>query len=384
MHNNRVKNYSNHIAIIGAGISGLALACILKEANIPVVTFEKSSDVSDYGAGISISPNGIKVLKHLDIYNEIVSVSPKPNKAVFFSNEKKINSFDIDVITTSRQVLYRILFNKYMSLGGEILFDHEVCDVDFDKVELKLSGNKSFKVRHIAACDGIKSLCRKKIDCYKEPVYSGYSVWRAIVEKKQENTHTFLGPNHHIVTYPISDSKISFVAAIKTTKKYQESWRSSGTYEDLKDDLVLGNKDSYSFINENTPLFKWGVYIRPHIKNIKYKNLTLLGDAAHPIVPFIGQGGCLALEDAFIFGNLLIKYDCDINKTQNAYEILRIKRIKTIADMSLKQGRLNHFTNPIIVFLRNFVIKRFPSLAIRSVKEKIWNYDPEEEIRNFK
>ena len=322
--------------------------------------------------------------KHLGIYNEIISVSPKPNKAVFFSNEKKINSFDIDVITTSRQVLYRILFNKYMSLGGEILFDHEVCDVDFDKVELKLSANKTFKVRHIAACDGIKSLCRKKIDCYKEPVYSGYSVWRAIVEKKQKNTHTFLGPNHHIVTYPISDSKISFVAAIKTTKKYQESWRSSGTYEELKDDLVLGNKDSYSFINENTPLFKWGVYIRPHIKNIKYKNLTLLGDAAHPIVPFIGQGGCLALEDAYIFGNLLIKYDCDINKTQNAYEVLRIKRIKTIANMSLKQGRLNHFTNPIIVFLRNFVMKRFPSLAIRSVKEKIWNYDPEEEIRNFK
>ena len=52
-----------------------------------------------------------------------------------------------------------------------------------------------------------------------------------------------------------------------------------------------------------------GVYIRPHIKNIKYKNLTLLGDAAHPIVPFIGQGGCLALEDAYIFGKLLIKYD---------------------------------------------------------------------------
>ena len=134
MHNNPVNNYSNHIAIIGAGISGLTLACILKKANIPVVVFEKSSDVSDYGAGISISPNGIKVLKHLDIYNEIISVSPKPNKAVFFSNDKKINSFDIDVITTSRQVLYKFLYKKYMSLDGEILFDHELCDVDFDKV----------------------------------------------------------------------------------------------------------------------------------------------------------------------------------------------------------------------------------------------------------
>ena len=384
MHNNLVNNYSNHIAIIGAGISGLALACILKEANIPVVVFEKSSHVSDYGAGISISPNGIKVLKHLGIYNEIISVSPKPNKAVFFSNDKKINSFDIDVITTSRQVLYRILFNKYMSLGGEILFDHEVCDVDFDKVELKLSGNKTFKVRHIAACDGIKSLCRKKIDCYKEPVYSGYSVWRAIVEKKQKNTHTFLGPNHHIVTYPISDSKISFVAVIKTSKQYKESWKSSGTYDELKNDLIFSNKDFYSFIDKETPLFKWGVYIRPHIEKIKYKNLTLLGDAAHPIVPFIGQGGCLALEDAYIFGNLIIKYGSDINKIQNAFEALRNKRIKTIANMSLRQGHLNHISNPVIVFLRNSVMKFFPSLAMRSVREKIWNYDPEEEIRKFK
>ena len=105
-----MNNYSNHIAIIGAGISGLALSCILKKANIPVVVFEKSSGVSDYGAGISISPNGIKVLKYLNIYNEIISVSPKPKKAVFFSNNKKINSFDIDVITTSRKVLYKFLY----------------------------------------------------------------------------------------------------------------------------------------------------------------------------------------------------------------------------------------------------------------------------------
>ena len=70
-----------------------------------------------------------------------------------------------------------------MSLDGEILFDHELCDVDLDTLELNFSGDKTFKVRHIAACDGIKSLCRKKIDCYTEPVYSGYSVWRAIVKK---------------------------------------------------------------------------------------------------------------------------------------------------------------------------------------------------------
>jgi len=384
MHNNLVNKYSNHIAIIGAGISGLALGCILKKADIPVIIFEKSKDISDYGAGISISPNGIRILKNLKLYDEVVAVSSNPRQASFYSSNKQINSFHIDVVTTSRQVLFKSLYKKYISLDGDILFDHKLCDANYDDLELHFSNNTSYKVKHVAACDGIKSICRKKFESNNEPVYSGYSVWRAIVEKKQKNIKTFLGPNHHIVTYPISDVKVSFVAAIKTPKKYKESWRSPGTYEELKDDLLLGNKDSYSFINENTPLFKWGVYIRPHIKNIKYKNLTLLGDAAHPIVPFIGQGGCLALEDAYIFGKLLIKFDCDINKTQNAYEVLRIKRIKTIANMSLRQGHLNHISNPIIVFLRNFVMKRFPLLAMRSVREKIWSYDPEKEIRNFK
>ena len=84
MHNNVVNNYSNHIAIIGAGISGLALGCILKKANIPAVIFEKSKDISDYGAGISISPNGIKVLKNLELYDEVVGASSNPKQADFY------------------------------------------------------------------------------------------------------------------------------------------------------------------------------------------------------------------------------------------------------------------------------------------------------------
>jgi len=379
-----MQNYEDFIAIIGAGISGLALGCILKKADMPVIIFEKSTDISEYGAGISISPNGAKVLKYLNLYDEIISISSNPKQADFFSNDKKINSFDIDVITTSRQVLYKSLYEKYISLDGQILFEHKLCDANFDDLELNFSNNRSYKVRHVAACDGIKSICRKKIESNNEPVYSGYSVWRAIVEKKQKNTQTILGPNHHIVTYPISESKISFVAAIKTPKKYKESWKSIGAYEELKNDLVSSNKDFYSFINEETPLFKWGVYIRPLLKNITYKNLTLLGDAAHPIVPFIGQGGCLALEDAYIFGQLLTKYNSDINKAQNAFKVMRVKRINTIASMSLKQGQLNHISNSIIVFLRNFVMRHFPSLALKSVREKVWNYDPVEEIRDFK
>ena len=383
VHNYQMDNYRNYIAIIGAGISGLALACILKKANIPVVVFEKSKQVSDYGAGISLSPNGMRVLKELDIFNEVVSVSANPNQASFFSGNKKINTFDVDVVTTSRQVLYKSLYEKYKFLNGEILFDHELSNVDCINLKVSFTNNKEYKIAHIAACDGIKSLCRQKNELESEPIYSGYSVWRAVVEKNQKETKTFLGPNHHIVTYPISNSKISFVAAIKTSKQYKESWRTVGTFKELKEDLPTSDSSFYAFINEDTPLFKWGVYIRPIIKNLKYKNLTLLGDAAHPIVPFIGQGGCLALEDAYIFGNLLIKYNSDFAKAQNVYELVRKKRIKTVMNLSLRQGSLNHISNPFIVFLRNLVMKYLPSLAIRSIKLKVWNYDPREDIKNF-
>jgi salicylate hydroxylase len=265
-------------------------------------------------------------------------------------------------------------------MGGEILFNHELLKPDVENLKLHFCNNNSYKVRHIVACDGIKSICRHSIESQTDPVYSGYSVWRAIINKKQENIRTYLGSNHHIVTYPISASQISFVAAIKTDKKYKESWRIAGTLNELKEDLALSDTNHFSFITEKTPLFKWGVYIRPMIKNIQYKNLTLLGDAAHPIVPFIGQGGCLAMEDAFIFGNLIIKCNSDISSAQSSYEKLRMKRIKMISKLSLRQGYLNHLSNPLVVLIRNLVMKYFSFLAMRSIKSNVWDYDPQKDI----
>ena len=86
-----MDKYHNHIAIIGAGISGLALGCILQEAKIPVVIFEKSNEISNYGAGISISANGIKILKNLRIYKDVLEQSSNPKKAVYYSNKIEIN-----------------------------------------------------------------------------------------------------------------------------------------------------------------------------------------------------------------------------------------------------------------------------------------------------
>ena len=378
-----MDNYRNHIAIIGGGISGLALGCILQEAKIPVAIFEQSSEVSNYGAGISLSPNGIKILKNLRIYQDILERSANPKNAVHFSNNKQIKSFDVDVITTTRKTLYEVLLNKYIQLGGEILFNHKLRSIGINNSELHFLNNITYKVKHIAACDGIKSICRNQILPKDNPVYSGYSVWRSIVDKKQDNIETLLGPNHHIVTYPISSSKISFVAAVKTNKEYIESWKAPGSLEELKLDLPISAYHFLSLLDDRSTLYKWGVYTRPAPRSLCFENLTLLGDAAHPIVPFIGQGGCLALEDAYAFGKLICSYKGDIKNSQMAYENLRLPRIHKIKSLSERQGYLNHIKNPILVMVRNMIIKYAPSIGMYSIKQ-IWDYDIDKALSKIK
>ena len=374
-----MKDYSNHIAIIGAGISGLALGCMLKKANIPAIIFERSSVVSNYGAGISISPNGRDVLSYLEVDEVISKLSGNPKKALFFSNEVKITSIPSNVITTSRKILYKSLLEKYLQLDGDILFDHELIDIDCENINIFFSNNSSFNVQHVVACDGIKSSVRaKQMPGSKDPSYSGYSVWRAIIHRRQENIETHLGPNYHIVTYPVDESRTSFVAAIKTSKAYAESWKAKGSLEELKEDLPQESEIINSIFKEGDELYRWGVYTRPNITDLYSKNITFLGDAAHPIVPFIGQGGCLALEDAYVFGKLASKFRNNFKKIQYSYQKIRLKRVIKIKNESERQGFLNHLSNPVLVYSRNMYMKYTPIISSRI--KKIWTYDPDKEI----
>ena len=374
-----MKDYSNHIAIIGAGISGLALGCMLKKANIPAIIFERSSVVSNYGAGISISPNGRDVLSYLEVDEVISKLSGNPKKALFFSNEVKITSIPSNVITTSRKILYKSLLEKYLQLDGDILFDHELIDIDCENINIFFSNNSSFNVQHVVACDGIKSSVRaKQMPGSKDPSYSGYSVWRAIIHRRQENIETHLGPNYHIVTYPIDESRTSFVAAIKTSKAYAESWKAKGSLEELKEDLPQESEIINSIFKEGDELYRWGVYTRPNITDLYSKNITFLGDAAHPIVPFIGQGGCLALEDAYVFGKLASKFRNNFKKIQYSYQKIRLKRVIKIKNESERQGLLNHLSNPLLIYSRNMFMKYTPIISSRI--KKIWTYNPDKEI----
>jgi len=368
-----MKDHSNFIAIIGAGISGLALGIILQRNKIPCIIFEKSEKISEYGAGISISPNGLAVLNNLDVINDLKPLSRQPEQAIFFSNNKKINQIPINVFTTTRKSIYKVLLDKYQELKGEIYFGHEVVDVDNETKMLTFNDKKSTYVKHIIACDGIKSICQKKVSSmYDEPKYSGYYVWRTIFPSNQTNIHFYLGSNFHVVSYPVDKERSSLVAAVKSKNKQNESWKQQGSIHNLLSEIPSNILKNYPSISENYGVYKWGIFLRPNVKSLFDNNITYVGDAAHPILPFIGQGACLALEDSYVLGQLISKHN-NIKIAQAKYNKLRINRVRTIYRKSLNQGKLNHLRNPLLVFLRNFLMKYTNIISTQT--KSIWLYD---------
>lgn len=374
-----MHDFSSYIGIIGGGISGLALGCTLRKYGIKTVIFEKEPNLHNEGAGISISPNGLIALEYLDLKNELEKNSYKSSRAILKYNNSPLLEMDSPVYTMNRRNLISVLYKKYIDLGGEILFDYELKDIDIEKKECLFTNSSSYKIKHVIASDGIKSLIREKFfSGGSKPIYSGYSAWRGFTRSENPNVEISFSSNKHLVSYPInSDLKRSFTGIIKSNEQVTESWREQGNLETFIKQFEETNHQIAKVFESAEDIFKWGIFVRPPLKNIIKKNITLIGDAAHPMVPFLGQGACIAIEDAYTFGYLCHELKCEFDNVQKMYQLLRIKRNKKIQKMSLNQGKLNHLKNPFLVFLRNQLMKKTDIVSKRL--KNIHNYDVHEE-----
>lgn len=378
-----MKDYSSYIGIIGGGIAGLSAGCALELQGIKTIVFERTDAVSEYGAGISISPNALRVLDSLGIKNSFINQSCIPSSASFNYLNKNLRTIGSAVVTSSRQTLIKAFHNRYIELGGQILFDHECKEIHQDACEITFADDQSYKVKHILACDGIRSNIRQKYFLLSsEPIYSGYSAWRGIGISNSKKIEFHLGSGSHIVSYPIDNNgQTSFVGIIKTPEISNDSWKIKGSKASLLDDFKDYDNDIFSMLNSSEDVYKWSIFIRPPLKSMYVKNITLLGDAAHPMVPFLGQGGCMAIEDAYVFAALAKKMDCDFDKAQNLYQKIRMQRANKIQAASMFQAKLNHLENPIAIFFRNLIIRYTSVVSIRL--KGIWDYDVDKEIKKI-
>ena len=378
------------IKIIGAGVSGLFLGCCLKKNNFHSIIYEKDSSLSPYGAGVNLSKNATLLLNKVGLLDKLVPLGYLPKRVYFrsFNNASIINSLDLnensnDFISIDRRDLIDVMKNYYLSLGGELVFDHKCIKIKDS--EIYFDNKQKTSTDLVIACDGIKSDLRSKYFDNLSPKFSNLIAWRGLTSRDQLPSNTFwdhinihLGPYGHVVHYPIDrGKKINFVAIKKQTKWEEESWVAEGNINELLSDFSSWNKNVLELFSKSDNLHKWGLFERKPIKNLVKDNLLLMGDAAHPILPFLAQGSCLAIEDAYSLSVLLRNNDQKISLSN--YQKLRIKRGNEIQFRSKLQGNLNHLSNGFLIFLRNLFLKIFG----KSIQDSIHKYNAIDEIKHL-
>ena len=355
------------VAVIGAGISGLTAGYAIRKKGIAVDVYERSHSISEFGAGITLSKNATSLLDNIGLLSGIAKNAYHPMKSYVreYKSAREIASVELDesFISLDRRDLIDTLAMSFKSAGGNLNLDHEINYVNASTGDLSINDRtKNYDL--ILICDGIKSGLRGQIYDNLEPKFTGYVAWRGMVRaddlpkfQGSDKANVYYGPGGHIVHYPTGrDDYINFVAIESKSSWQEESWRTEGKTEDLLSKFANWNEGLVHMMASANKVYKWGIFQRSLPQKLFMGRSVLLGDAAHPMVPFLGQGACMAIEDGYALAEII--EDCDdITLALEDFNKLRKNRSNWIQKRSLLQGRFNHVSAPSIMSLRNLITK---------------------------
>jgi salicylate hydroxylase len=201
----------------------------------------------------------------------------------------------------------------------------------------------------VIAADGTRSPSAAAIGVSTVARSSGYAAYRGLAPKQvleeAGDSHTaWLGPDRHFVHYPISDGeRLNFVAIVPTSRLETEAWSAPGEVADVRREFTDWDPRVRRVIDSTDSVTLWGLYDRPVRQRLDFGRVVLLGDAAHPVLPFFAQGASLALEDAAVLSALLADAPAlGLDRVLPAYSRVRVPRIRKVQDASFRNATTFH------------------------------------------
>lgn len=349
--------------IAGGGIGGMAAALSLARLGMAVTVLEQAATLGEIGAGIQLAPNAFAALDALGVGERARAKAVFTERLVMMDavDATEVGTFVVDEAFRERfsnpyAVIHRadihgaILDGVRTSPLITFVTSSQVATVaeDDSGVTVKDALGRSFRADVLIGCDGVKSVVREHIVGDTVRV-SGHVVYRAVVDAADMPADlrwnapvVWAGPNCHLVHYPLRNGE-QYNLVVTFHSREQEQWSvTDGSKEEVLSYFTGIHAQPRQLLHKPTSWRRWSTADRDPVANWSSPRITLLGDAAHPMLQYLAQGACMALEDAVTLGEAVKACDFDMAQAFQLYQRSRIARTARVVLSAREMGRLYH------------------------------------------
>jgi salicylate hydroxylase len=349
------------IAIIGGGIGGLVAGIALRRAGHDPVIYERTAAFGEVGAGISLSPNAVSGLESLGMTEFLAAKANEPLDQFLYhgQNGDQLMAIDRRNCRDTYGAAYYQMHRADLLAELERLFGTERCRFSKQlvsaeeiggQVAMEFADSTSAIADIVIGADGLRSKMRDILFDTPAPVFSGHVAWRALIpaerlgaEAVARSNINHIGAGQNLVTYPVRGTDlVNMVALTRSGDWAEESWSAKADKAELAA-IFSGWTPYVENVIAAIPdgeLYRWGLFLRTPLDQWKQGSIALLGDAAHPMLPYMGQGASSAIEDGIILGRCFAA-ESDPDRALALYEKSRVKRAAFLqAESNLGGDRL--------------------------------------------
>jgi len=381
------------VLIVGGGIGGLAAALALARQGIASQVIEQAPEFKEIGAGIQLGPNVFRMFDVLSLTEPVSAL------AVFPSNLIMMDSISGEEVTRiplghafrkkfthpyaliHRADLHKVLLEACRQ-SGLIRLDasEKVVKVDetADGIVAHTESGKAYRGAALIGADGLWSTIRQMVVGDGKPNVAGHITYRAVLPTSEmpekfrwRDMVLWAGEKVHLVHYPLRTGELFNLVAVFHSNRYEEGWDSYGDPIELHERFAKTCEPVRTLLNKIESWRMWVLCDRPPIKDWSRGRITLLGDAAHPMLQYLAQGACMAVEDAVCLAGKAVEFDGDYAAAFRAYQQARYLRTGRVQIMARVYGEFYHASG-VAKELRNLMLgSRTPDDAMAGME---WIY----------
>ena len=363
------------VAIIGGGIGGLTAANALSRAGIEVAVYEAAAELKEIGAGVALHPNAMKGLRAIGVEDDVRRVAGRSQWQVMrnwktgrvigkTSRQQQVASFGIPGATVHRADLLDVLAGALPA--SRVTLGRRCTQVspDGDVAAARFADGSEIEADVIVGADGIHSPVRASMFGPDAPRFTGKICYRSVVraeavrgERPSAEGAQWFGPHGTIVLYPLRGQELINVVCHYDDDGYRhESWIAECGREEVLGRYAGWHESLLRLFAAADTWYKWALYDRDPIPRWTRGRVTILGDAAHPMLPYLGQGACQAIEDGAVLATALSVEAADPLTGLARYERTRRPRASRVVLAARERGLSNHLTSRWAAWQRDLLI----------------------------